>query len=62
MSKDNQLFIKVFDQTTAQLLINSGFQIVSKEPNQWTFLNDIGKLNFDEIDLKKMHFCSNLSI
>ena len=48
-----QNFIKTSDKETADKLIAAGFQLVSQD-GVYTFLNQVGNLNFENIDIKKI--------
>ena len=53
-------FIKVTDESTAEMLIKLGYQLVQKDPSCWTFLNDTEKPRiFDE---KKVAYTNVLTI
>ena len=59
----NKKFIIVQDETTANKLVASGFQIVSKINNTYTFINQVPQhLNFDEVDKSKLAYTNILSI
>ena len=59
----NKKFVIVQDETTAQKLITSGFQLVSKVNNTYTFMNQVPQhFNFDEIDTKKLAYTNILSL
>lgn len=59
----NSKFIIVKDETTANKLIASGFQVVSHINGVYTFINQIPKhFNFDGIDVKKMAYSNMLII
>lgn len=54
-------FIIVQDENTANKLILSGFQIVSKDNNIYTFINKVPQhFNFEEIDIKKLVYTDRL--
>ena len=56
-------FIIVQDEATAIKLIASGFQIVSKINNTYTFMNQVPQhFSFDEIDKSKLAYTNILSI
>lgn len=56
-------FIIVQDETIANKLILSGFQVVSHINNTYTFMNQTPKhFNFDEIDVKKLVYSNMLTI
>ena len=59
----NKKFIIVQDEDTANKLVASGFQIVSKINNTYTFMNRVPQhFNFDEIDKSKLAYTNILSI
>lgn len=59
----NQKFIIVKDESTANKLFASGFQVVSHTNGIYTFMNKIPKhFNFDEIDVKKLAYSNMLAI
>ena len=59
----NKKFIIVQDEVTANKLIVSGFQIVSKINNTYTFMNQVPQhFNFDEVDKSKLAYTNILSI
>ena len=59
----NKKFIIVQDEATANKLVASGFQIVSKVNNTYTFMNQVPqKFNFDEVDKSKLAYTNILSI
>ena len=54
-------FIIVNDLNTANILINSGFQIVSQINNTYTFMNVVPKhFKFENIDIKKLAYTNML--
>ena len=56
-------FIIVQDEATAHKLIASGFQIVSKINNTYTFINNVPQhFSFDEVDKSKLAYTNMLSI
>lgn len=56
-------FIIVQDETTANKLVASGFQIVSKVNNTYTFMNQVPQhFSFDEVDKSKLAYTNILSI
>lgn len=58
----NANFIIVQDVDTANKLILSGFQIVSKTNDTYTFMNIIPQyFNFKEIDIKKLVYTNRLT-
>ena len=59
----NKKFIIVQDEATANKLVASGFQIVSKVNNTYTFMNQIPQhFNFDEVDKSKLAYTNILSL
>lgn len=59
----NKKFIIVQDEATAKKLITSGFQIVSKINNTYTFMNQVPQhFSFDEVDVSKLAYTNILSI
>lgn len=59
----NKKFIIVQDETTANKLVASGFQIVSKINNTYTFMNQVPQhFSFDEVDKSKLAYTNILSI
>ena len=60
---NNQKFIIVKDEATANKLIASGFQVVSHINSIYTFINQTPKhFNFDEVDAKKLVYTNMLMI
>ena len=60
---NNAKFIIVQDETTANKLLASGFQVVSHINNLYTFINQTPMhFQFDEIDTKKLVYSNMLSI
>jgi hypothetical protein len=58
----NTNFIIVQDANTANKLILSGFQMVSKTNDTYTFMNIIPQhFNFKEIDIKKLVYTDRLT-
>ena len=56
-------FIIVQDEATAIKLIASGFQIVSKINNTYTFMNQVPRnFSFDEVDKSKLAYSNILSL
>ena len=56
-------FIIVQDEATANKLVASGFQIVSKINNTYTFMNQVPQhFSFDEIDKSKLAYTNILSL
>ena len=59
----NKKFIIVQDEATANKLVASGFQIISKINNTYTFMNQVPQhFNFDEVDKSKLAYTNILSI
>ena len=59
----NKKFIIVQDEATANKLIVSGFQLVSKVNNTYTFMNQVPQhFSFDEVDTKKLAYTNILSL
>lgn len=59
----NKKFIIVQDEDTANKLVASGFQIVSKVNNTYTFMNQVPQhFNFDEVDKSKLAYTNILSL
>ena len=59
----NKKFIIVQDKTTANKLIASGFQLVSKLNDTYTFMNQVPQhFSFDEVDKSKLAYTNILSI
>ena len=59
----NKKFIIVQDEVTANKLVASGFQIVSKINNTYTFMNQVPQhFNFDEVDKSKLAYTNILSL
>lgn len=59
----NKKFIVVKDKTTAEKFLASGFQLVSKVADMWTFINSAPtNFCFDEIDKKKFIYTNNFSL
>ena len=57
----NTKFIIVQDETIANKLMSSGFQMVSKTNDVYTFINAIPQhFNFEEIDIKKLVYTNML--
>ena len=57
----NTKFIIVQDENTANTLLSSGFQVVSKANGMYTFMNAIPQhFNFEEIDIKKLVYTDRL--
>ena len=56
-------FIIVQDEATALQLLASGFQLVSKINNTYTFINQVPQhFSFDEVDKSKLAYTNMLSI
>lgn len=54
-------FIVVQDENLANKLISSGFTMVSKTNDMYTFMNAIPQhFNFEEIDIKKLVYTNRL--
>ena len=54
-------FIVVQDESIASKLISSGFKMVSKTNDMYTFINAIPQhFNFEEIDIKKLVYTNRL--
>ena len=54
-------FIVVQDENTANKLIVSGFQFVSKTNDTYTFMNIVPQcFNFEDIDIKKLVYTDRL--
>lgn len=59
----NQKFIIVQDEPTANKLIASGFQVVSRINGVYTFINQTPKnFHFDNVDVKKLVYSNILSM
>ena len=59
----NKKFIIVQDEATASKLIASGFQLVSKLNDTYTFMNQVPQhFNFDEVDKSKLAYTNILSL
>lgn len=59
----NKKFIIVQDEDTANKLVASGFQIVSKVNNTYTFMNQVPQhFSFDEVDKSKLAYTDILSL
>lgn len=56
-----QNFIKTTDKETADKLIAAGFQLMSNERGVYTFLNQVGNCNFENVDVKKMVYTNTLN-
>lgn len=57
----NTKFIIVQDEAVANKLVSSGFQMVSKTKDMYTFMNAIPQhFNFEEIDIKKLVYTDKL--
>lgn len=60
---NNSKFIVVQDEATANMLIISGFQMISHINNMYTFINQAPKhFNFNEIDANKMVYTNMITI
>ena len=56
-------FIKTADKETANKLVACGFQLISKIGSVYIFLNETSKkINFDDIDEKKVIYDNILSL
>ena len=56
-------FIMTTDKETADKLISAGFQLVSQNGNNYTFLNQLpNNFNFQEVDKTKMAYTNMLSL
>ena len=56
-------FIIVQDEFTANKLLSSGFQLVSKLNNTYTFMNQVPQyFSFDEVDKSKLAYTNILSL
>lgn len=56
-------FIIVQDEATANKLLSSGFQLVSRLNDTYTFMNQVPQhFNFSEIDKSKLAYTNILSI
>ena len=49
MTNNESKFIVTNNVETADLLLKTGFQLLNKTGNQWTFLND-GKMLFNNLN------------
>ena len=59
----NKKFIIVQDEATASKLIASGFQLVSKLTETYTFMNIIPQhFNFNEVDKSKLAYTDTLCL
>lgn len=59
----NKKFIIVQDESTANKLISSGFQLVTQVNGTYTFMNIIPQhFSFDEIDKSKLAYTNILNI
>ena len=59
----NKKFIIIQDEATANKLVASGFQLVSKLNDTYTFMNQVPQhFNFDEVDKSKLAYTNILSI
>ena len=57
----NTKFIIVQDENIANKLISSGFQMISRTNDMYTFMNAIPQhFNFEEIDIKKLVYTDKL--
>lgn len=55
-------FIRTSDDETMKLLISQGFKLMSNDGNIATFINDVSKMNFDNIDKSKLQYTNMLCI
>jgi hypothetical protein len=56
-------FIMTTDKETADKLISAGFQLVSQNSSNYTFLNQLpNNFNFQEVDKTKMAYTNMLSL
>lgn len=55
-------FIKTSDKDTAEKLKNLGFKMLSYDNGFYTFLNDMRKMTFEDIDKNKMIVTNSLFI
>lgn len=59
----NKKFIIVQDESIGKKLLSSGFQLVSKLNNTYTFMNQVPQhFSFDEIDKSKLAYTNILSL
>lgn len=59
----DQKFIIVQDETTANTLIVSGFQLISQMNGTYLFMNIPPQhFNFSEVDVKKLAYTNTLAI
>ena len=59
----NKKFIIVQDEATANKRVASGFQLISKVNNTYTFMNQVPQhFNFDEVDKSKLAYTNILSL
>ena len=59
----NKKFIIVQDESIANKLLSSGFQLVSKVNNTYTFMNQVPQhFSFDEVDKTKLAYTNILSL
>ena len=59
----NKKFIIVQDESTANKLISSGFQLVSQVNDTYTFMNIIPQhFNFSEVDKSKLAYTDTLCL
>lgn len=59
---NNEKFIMVQDEDTANKLIASGFNLVSNMNGTYTFMNMAPKhFNFENIDVKKLVYTNTLT-
>lgn len=55
-------FIKTQDTDTANLLRANGFTELAKEGSLFVFINQPGKMNFSESDMKKLIFTNKICV
>lgn len=56
-------FIIVQDESTANKLLSSGFQLISRLNDTYTFMNQVPQhFNFSEIDKSKLAYTNILSL
>ena len=59
----NKKFIIVQDESTANKLISSGFQLVTQVNGTYTFMNIIPQhFNFNEVDKSKLAYTDRLCL
>lgn len=63
MKNEKFNFIRTSDKDTINLLYEQGFQLLSKDGECATFINETNKLNFDNnIDKSKLQYTNMLCI